>query len=129
MASNADKTARQALYAAAGVADLAVSALRHLPKEAERLRARLPGEATKVYDSLVKRGETLIGNVRKSPATKQAARATRIAVSRTKAASTRVRESAKTTRATARGATTTVKRAAEADVKAAKDAAGKVGES
>ena len=122
MASNAERTARQALYAAAGVADLAVSALRHLPKEAEKLRARLPGEAAKAYDTLVKRGETLVKNVRKSPATKQAAQATRVAVSRTKAASSRVREGARTTRATARGTSTTVTRADQSGARTAKDA-------
>jgi hypothetical protein len=128
MANTADKTARQALYAAAGVADLAVSAIRHLPQEADKLRAKLPGEAAKAYGTLVERGESLVKTVRKSPATKQATQATRIAVSRTKAASSRVRDSAKTTRTTTKGATTTVKRAAGADAKAAKDAATKVGE-
>ncbi len=128
MATNADKPAKQALYAVAGVADLAVSAIRHLPEEADKLRSKLPGEAVKVYDNLVERGESLVKTVRKAPATKQATQATRIAVSRTKAASSRVRSSAKTTRATTKGATTTVKRAAAADAKAAKDAATKVGE-
>ena len=46
------KDAKQALYAVAGAADLAVSALRHLPAEAAKLRARLPGEAAKTYGAV-----------------------------------------------------------------------------
>ena len=42
-----NKDAKQALYAVAGVADLAVSTIRQLPQEAERFRARFPGEAAK----------------------------------------------------------------------------------
>jgi heparin binding hemagglutinin HbhA len=122
------KPAKQALYAVAGAADLAVSTIRHLPKEAERIRARFPGEAAKTYDRLVRRGESLVSGVRRSPATRQATEATRTAVSRTKAASTRVRRSAATTRSSAKAAGTTVRRAAEADAKAAREAAGKVGE-
>ena len=123
-----NKDAKQALYAVAGVADLAVSTIRHLPQEAERLRSRFPGEAAKTYDQLVRRGESLVTGVRRSPTTRQAADATRTAVSRTKAASTRVRGSAKTTRTSVKAAGTTVRRAAEADAKAARDAAAKVGD-
>jgi heparin binding hemagglutinin HbhA len=123
-----NKDARQALYAVAGVADLAVSAIRHLPQEAERFRARLPGEAAKTYDHLVRRGESLVTGVRRSRATQQAAEATRNAVSRTKAANTRARRSASDTRTAAKAASTSVRRAAEADAKAAGDAAAKVGE-
>ena len=122
------KPAKQALYAVAGAADLAVSTIRHLPKEADRIRARFPGEAAKTYDRLVRRGESLVTGVRRSPATRQATEATRTAVSRTKAASTRVRGSAKTTRTSVKAAGTTVRRAAEADAKAARDAAAKVGD-
>jgi hypothetical protein len=122
------KDAKQALYAVAGAADLAVSTIRHLPKEAERVRARFPGEAAKTYDRLIRRGESLVTGVRRSRTTRQAAEATRTAYSRTKAASTRVRRSAATTRSSAKAAGTTVRRAAEADAKAAKEAAGKVGE-
>ena len=123
-----NKDARQALYAVAGVADLAVSTIRHLPQEAERIRARLPGEAARTYEQLVRRGESLVTGVRRSRATQQATGATRNAVSRTKAASTRTRRSAKATRTSARAAGTSVRRAAEADTKAARNAAGKVGE-
>jgi heparin binding hemagglutinin HbhA len=129
MATPQSKDAKQALYAVAGVADLAVSAFRHLPGEAEKLRSRFPDEAARAYDSLVQRGEALVTTIRKSRSTEQAARATRIAVSTTKAARTRAGASAKSTRSAARGASTTVRRAAEADAKAAKDAAGTVGES
>jgi hypothetical protein len=123
-----NKDARQALYAVAGVADLAVSTIRHLPQEAERIRARLPGEAAKTYEQLARRGESLVTGVRRSRATQQATEATRSAVSRTKAASTRARRSAKATRTSAKAASTSVRRAAGADTKAARDAAGKVGE-
>jgi hypothetical protein len=123
-----DKDAKQALYAVAGVADLAVSTIRNLPEEAEKLRTRFPGEAVRAYGNLVQRGEALVTTIRKSRSTQQAARATRIAVSTTRAARTRAGASAKSTRSAARGASTTVRRAAEADVKAAKDAAEKVGE-
>ena len=123
-----NKDAKQALYAAAGVADLAVSAIRRLPEEAERFRSRLPGEAAKTYEELVRRGESLVTSVRRSRSTRQAADATRTAVSRTKAATTRVRRSAKTTRSSAKAAGTTVRRAAEADARAARDAAAKVGD-
>jgi hypothetical protein len=123
-----NKDARQALYAVAGVADLAVSAIRHLPQEAERFRARLPGEAAKTYDQLVRRGESLVTGVRRSRATQQAAEATRTAVSRTRAANTRARRSARATRTSARAAGTSVRRAAEADAQAAGEAAAKVGE-
>ena len=123
-----NKDARQALYAVAGVADLAVSTIRHLPQEAERIRARFPGEAAKTYEQLVRRGESLVTGVRRSRATQQATEATRNAVSRTRAANTRARRSAKATRTSAKAAGTSVRRAAEADTKAARNAAGKVGE-
>jgi hypothetical protein len=123
-----NKDARQALYAVAGVADLAVSTIRHLPQEAERIRARFPGEAAKTYEQLVRRGESLVTGVRRSRATQQATDTTRNAVSRTKAATTRARRSAKATRSSAKAAGTSVRRAAEADTKAARDAAAKVGQ-
>jgi hypothetical protein len=123
-----NKDARQALYAVAGAADLAVSTIRHLPEEAERFRSRLPGEAAKAYDQLVRRGESLVTGVRRSPSTRQAAETTRTAVSRVKAANTRVRRSARTTRSSAKAAGTSVRRAAEADTKAVRDAADKVGD-
>ena len=122
------KDAKQALYAVAGAADLAVSAIRHLPEEAGRIRARIPGEAARTYGQLVRRGETLVTGVRRAPETRKATGATRTAVSRTKAASTRVRRSTKTTRSSVKAAGTTVRRAAAADTRAVKDAATKVGE-
>ena len=122
------KDAKQALYAVAGVADLAVSTIRHLPADAATLRGRIPGEAAKTYGQLVRRGETLVTGVRRSRPTRQAGEATRTAVSRTKAANTRVRRSAGTTRSSVKSAGTTVRRAAAADTKAAKAAASKVGE-
>jgi hypothetical protein len=128
MANIGSKDAKQALYAVAGVADLAVSTIRHLPGEAEKLRGRLPDEAVRAYDNLVQRGETLVKSIRSSRSTQQAVRATRIAVNSTKAARTRASSSARSTRTATRGASTTVRRAAEADVEATKDAARKVGE-
>jgi hypothetical protein len=122
------KDAKQALYAVAGAADLAVSTIRHLPAEAARMRARLPGEAVKTYGQLARRGETLVTGVRRSRPTRQASEATRNAASRTKAANTRARNSARATRSSAKAASTTVRRAAAADAKAAKAAASKVGE-
>jgi hypothetical protein len=127
MATPTPKDAKQALYAVAGVADLAVSTVRHLPEEAAKLRARLPGEASRTYGQLVRRGETLVTGVRRSRPTRQAGEATRNAVSRTKAANTQARRSARTTRSSAKAASTTVRRAAAADTKAAKAAATKVG--
>ena len=121
------KDAKQALYAVAGVADLAVSTIRHLPAEAAKMRDRLPDEAVKTYGQLVRRGETLVTGVRRSRPTRQATEATRNAVSRTKAANTRARNSARSTRTSAKAASTTVRRAA-ADTKAAKSAASKVGD-
>ena len=41
------KDAKQALYAVAGAADLAVSTLRHLPQEAGRIRARNSARSTR----------------------------------------------------------------------------------
>jgi hypothetical protein len=122
------KDAKQALYAVAGVADLAVSTIRHLPAEAAKMRDRLPDEAVKTYGQLVRRGETLVTGVRRSRPTRQATEATRNAVSRTKAANTRARNSARSTRTSAKAASTTVRRAAAADTKAAKAAASKVGD-
>ena len=122
------KDAKQALYAVAGVADLAVSTIRHLPAEAAKMRDRLPDEAVKTYGQLVRRGETLVTGVRRSRPTRQATDATRNAVSRTKAANTRARNSARSTRTSAKAASTTVRRAAAADTKAAKSAASKVGD-
>jgi hypothetical protein len=122
------KDARQALYAVAGAADLAVSTLRHLPREAGRIRDRLPGEAARTYGQLVRRGESLVTGVRRSRPTRQAAEATSTAVSRTRAANTRARRSTKTTRSSVKSAGTTVRRAAAADTKAVKEAATKVGE-
>ena len=122
------KDAKQALYAVAGVADLAVSTIRHLPADAAKLRERLPDEAVKTYGQLVRRGETLVTGVRRSRPTRQATEATRNAVSRTKAANTRARNSARSTRTSAKAASTTVRRAAAADTKAAKAAASKVGD-
>ena len=121
------KDAKQALYAVAGVADLAVSTIRHLPAEAAKMRDRLPDEAVKTYGQLVRRGETLVTGVRRSRPTRQATEATRNAVSRTKAANTRARNSARSTRTSAKAASTTVRRAAAADADAAKAAASKVG--
>ena len=120
--------AKQALYAVAGVADLAVSTIRHLPADAAKLRERIPGEAVKTYGQLVRRGETLVTGVRRSRPSRQAAQATRTAVSRTKAANTRVRRSTATTRSSVKGAGTSARKAAAADTKAAKAAAAKVGE-
>jgi|SRR5919199_5066814 hypothetical protein len=122
------KDARQALYAVAGVADLAVSTIRHLPSEAARLRDRLPGEAVKTYGQLVRRGESLVTGVRRSRPTREAAEATRTAVSRTKAANTRVRRSTRTTRSSVKSAGTSTRKAAAADAKAVRDAAARVGE-
>ena len=122
------RDAKQALYAVAGVADLAVSTIRHLPADAARLRDRLPGEAVKTYGDLVRRGESLVTGVRRSRPTRQAAEATRTASSRTKAANTRVRRSAKTTRSSVKSAGTSVRRATAADTRAVKDAAAKVGD-
>jgi hypothetical protein len=122
------KDARQALYAVAGVADLAVSTIRHLPADAAKLRGRLPGEAARTYGQLVRRGESLVTGVRRSRPTRQAADATRNAVSRTKAANTRVRRSTATTRSSVRSAGTSVRKAAAADTRAAKAAATKVGD-
>ena len=121
------KDAKQALYAVAGVADLAVSTIRHLPADAARLRDRLPDEAVKTYGELVRRGENLVTGVRRSRPTRQATETTRVAVSRTKAANTRARRSAKTTRSSVKSAGTSVRRAAAADTQAVKDAAVKVG--
>jgi hypothetical protein len=128
MSTPTTKDAKQALYAVAGAADLAVSTIRHLPEEAAKLRARIPEEAVKTYGQLVRRGETLVTGIRRSRPTRQAAEATRTAQSRTRAANTRVRRSAGTTRSSARSASTTVRRAAAADTEAAKAAASKVGE-
>jgi hypothetical protein len=122
------KDARQALYAVAGVADLAVSTIRHLPADAARLRDRLPGEAARTYGQLVRRGESLVTGIRRSRPTGQAAESTRTAVSRTKAANTRVRRSAKTTRSSVRSAGTSARRAAAADAAAVKEGAAKLGE-
>jgi hypothetical protein len=122
------KDAKQALYAVAGAADLAVSTIRHLPADAAKLRERIPGEAVKTYGQLVRRGETLVTGVRRSRPTRQAGEATRTAVSRTKAANTRVRRSGATTRTSVKSAGTSVRKAAAADTKAAKAAASKVGE-
>jgi phage protein D len=122
------KDAKQALYAVAGAADLAVSTIRHLPAEAAKMRDRLPGEAVKAYGQLVRRGETLVTGVRRSRPTRQATEATRNAVSRTKAANTRARNSARSTRTSAKAASTAVRRAAAADTSAAKDAASRVGD-
>ena len=128
MATPITKDAKQALYAVAGAADLAVSTLRHLPAEAAKLRARLPGQAVRTYDELARRGETLITGVRRSRPTRQAAEATRAAVSRTKAANTRVRRSTATTRTSVKSARTSARKAAAADTRAVKAAATKVGE-
>jgi hypothetical protein len=128
MPTPTSKDAKQALYAVAGVADLAVSTIRHLPADAARLRDRLPGEAARTYGQLVQRGESLVTGVRRSRPTRQAAEATRTASSRTKAANTRVRRSAKTTRSSVKSAGTSVRRAAAADTQAVKDAAAKVGQ-
>ena len=125
MATPTSKDAKQALYAVAGAADLAVSTLRHLPAEAAKLRARLPGEAVKTYGELARRGETLVTGVRRSRPTRQATEATRTAVSR---ANTRVRRSTATTRSSVKSAGTSARKAAAADTKAVRAAASKVGE-
>jgi hypothetical protein len=122
------KDAKQALYAVAGVADLAVSTIRHLPADAAKLRGRIPTEAARTYGQLVRRGETLVTGVRRSRPTGQAAEATRNAVSRTKAADTRVRRSTATTRSSVKAAGTSTRKAAAANTRAAKAAAAKVGD-
>ena len=120
--------AKQALYAVAGAADLAVSTIRQLPAEAAKLRDRLPGEAARTYGELVRRGETLMTGVRRSRPTRQATEATRTAVSRTTAANTRVRRSTHTARSSVKAAGTSTRKAAAADTKAVKEATTKVGE-
>lgn len=122
------KDAKQALYAVAGAADLAVSTIRHLPADAAKLRDRIPAEVVKTYGELVRRGETLVTGVRRSRPTRQATEATRNAASRTKAARTRVRRSTATTRTSVKSAGTSVRKAAAADTKAVKAAASKVGD-
>ncbi len=122
------KDAKQALYAVAGVADLAVSTIRQLPEEAAKLRGRIPGEAARAYGQLVRRGENLVTGVRGSRPTRQATEATQTAVSRTKAANTRVRRSTRTTRSSVKAAGTSARKAAAADTRAVKEAAAKVGE-
>src|SRR4029450_9397070 len=129
------KDAKQALYAVAGAADLAVSTIRHLPAEAAKLRDRLPDEASKTYGDLVRRGETLVTGVRRSRPTRQAAEATRTAASRTQAAhpppqppTPRARRSTGTTRSSVKAAGTSARKAAAADTKALKEAAAKVGD-
>ena len=122
------KDAKQALYAVAGAADLAVSTIRQLPADAAKLRGRIPTEAAKTYGQLVRRGETLVTGVRRSRPTGQAAEATRNAVSRTKAANTRVRRSTATTRSSVKAAGTSTRKAAAANTRAAKAAAAKVGD-
>ena len=128
MPTPTSKDAKQALYAVAGAADLAVSTIQHLPAEAAKLRARLPDEAVKTYDELARRGETLVTGVRRSRPTRQASEATRTAVSRAKAANTRVRRSTATTCTSVKSAGTSARKAAAADTKAVKAAASKVGE-
>jgi hypothetical protein len=128
MPTPTSKDAKQALYAVAGAADLAVSTIRHLPGEAAKLRDRLPGEAARTYGQLVRRGESLLTGVRRSRPTRQATEATRNAVSHTKAANTRARRSTRTTRSSVKSAGTSVRRAAAADTRAVKDAAAKVGD-
>jgi hypothetical protein len=123
------KDAKQALYAVAGAADLAVSTIRHLPADAAKLRDRIPAEAVKAYGELVRRGETLVTGVGRSRPTRQATEATRNAASRTKAARTRVRRSTATPRTSVKAAGTSARKAADADTKAVKAAASKVGES
>ena len=129
-----NKDARQALYAIAGVADVTVAAIRHLPEEAGKLRSRIPGPGeaarsyARTYEQLARRGESLVNGIRRSRATRQAAAATRVAISRSKAATTRVRESAKTTQATVKAAGTTARKAAQADAKAVTEGAAKVGD-
>ena len=118
------KDAKQALYAVAGAADLAVSTIRHLPADAAKLRGRIPAEAVKTYGELVRRGETLVTGVRRSRPTRQATEATRNAVTRTKAANTRAR----TTRTSVKSAGTSARKAAAADTNAVKAAASKVGD-
>jgi len=122
------KDAKQALYAVAGAADLAVSTIRHLPADAAKLRGLIPAEAVKAYGELVRRGETLVTGVRRSRPTRQATEATRNAASRTKAARTRVRRSTATTRTSVKSAGTSARKAAAADTKAVKAAASKVGD-
>jgi hypothetical protein len=128
MATNESRDPKQALYAVAGVADLAVSTIRHLPDEAQKLRDRFPQDAARAYGNLVERGESLLSSIRGSRSTQRASRATRVAVNSTKAAGTRARSGARSTRSAARGASTTVRRAASEDAKAAKSAAEKLGE-
>ena len=122
------KDAKQALYAVAGAADLAVSTIRHLPEEAAKLRDRIPAEAARTYDQLVRRGESLVTGVRRSRPTRQASEATRNAASHTKAANTRVRRSTATTRSSVKSAGTSARKAAAADARAVKEAAAKVGD-
>jgi hypothetical protein len=128
MATIESRDPKQALYAVAGVADLAVSTIRHLPDEAQKLRNRFPQNAARAYGNLVERGESLVSSIRGSRSTQRASRASRVAVNSTKAAGTRARNEARSTRSAAKGASTTVRRAASEDAKAAKSATEKLGE-
>ena len=78
------KDAKQALYAVAGAADLAVSTIQHLPEEAAKLRARLPEEAVKTYGQLVNRGETWSPGSAARARPARPPRRAKVAVSRTR---------------------------------------------
>lgn len=119
--------------------------LKGLPEQAQSAALDALKDAADVYADLAKRGESLVGRIRRQKATEDLLDQVKTAESHAKATATTAKKSAKSTRTAAKGTATTAKKSAKstrtsakstvtsakktatAAKKAASDAADKVG--
>jgi hypothetical protein len=115
---------------------------RNLPVRFQKLVDEQVTGAMETYDELVRRGETLVGRIRRQPATQQAAASAQTTTAKAKTTSTQATKTAKKTTATAKktarkspakssakATTTSAKKTASKTAQATTAAAKKVGDS
>lgn len=88
------------------------SEARNLPVRLQKLVDEQVSNAGSTYDELVRRGETLVGRIRRQPATKQAAASASTTAVKAKTTRTQARKTAKKTTTAAKKTTTAAKRTA-----------------
>jgi hypothetical protein len=84
--------------------------------------------ASAAYDDLVKRGQTLVGRIRRQASTQEAVAAAESTVARAKATKTTAKKAAASTRRSAKATRTTAKKTVSAGSRALSDGAKKVGD-
>ena len=113
---------------------------RNLPVRLQKLVDEQVAQAAETYDELVRRGETLVGRIRRQPTTREAAASAKTTTAKAKTTRTQAAKSAKKSASTAKktartspakssakATATSAKKAATSGAKAATDAVSKVG--